>query len=107
MSSNIEPESEKVVPQADVNVQTLDAQSDLGHVPASRRSKLQAIAKSLTTKEGWLGDYDYGALLMPNIPFVAKQKRELPFYSVNERLPHVLLLILGLQQWVKSLSRWW
>ncbi|WVW84414.1 hypothetical protein I302_106448 [Kwoniella bestiolae CBS 10118] len=97
-SSNIEPESsyDKSTPQ-NVNVQTLEQEEDLGHVPTSRRSKFKAVMKSLVTKDGWLGDYDYGALMIPNIPFVTKKKRELPFYAVDQKLPHLLLFILGLQ----------
>jgi xanthine/uracil permease len=40
---------------------------------------------------------DYGALFIPNIPFITKQQRELPFYGVEERLPYLLVFILGLQ----------
>ncbi|ORY20996.1 permease family-domain-containing protein [Naematelia encephala] len=98
MGSNIEPEStsfDKDLPSG-VQVQTLES-SDLGPVPTSRRSKIKAALKSLTTRDGWLGDYDYGALFIPNIPYLVKNKRELPFYGVNEKLPHMLLIILGLQ----------
>ncbi|KAK8858399.1 hypothetical protein IAR55_002626 [Kwoniella newhampshirensis] len=103
MSSNIESETsyEKSMPMAsDTGVEvlpTLEGEQDLAPVPASRRSKFKSVMKSLVTKEGWLGDYDYGALLMPNIPFVKRQQKDLPFYAVNERLPHLLLIILGLQ----------
>jgi uracil-xanthine permease len=46
----------------------------------------------------WLTDcQDYGALFIPNIPFITKQQRELPFYGVEERLPYLLVFILGLQ----------
>jgi len=37
------------------------------------------------------------ALFIPNIPYVFK-KRELPFYGINDRLPYLLMFILGLQQ---------
>ncbi|WWC95859.1 hypothetical protein V866_002726 [Kwoniella sp. B9012] len=97
-SSHIEPESsydKSTVPT--VNVQPFEQEEDLGHVPTSRRSKFKAVLKSLVTKDGWLGDYDYGALMIPNIPFVTKKKRELPFYAVDQKLPHLLLFILGLQ----------
>jgi uracil-xanthine permease len=47
---------------------------------------------------GFLTDcQNYGALFIPNIPFVTKQRRELPFYGVEERLPYLLVFILGLQ----------
>ncbi|WRT67565.1 uncharacterized protein IL334_004537 [Kwoniella shivajii] len=98
-SRNIEPESsyDKTSMPTGVQVQTLEQEEDLAHVPTSRRSRFKAGLKSLTTKDGWLGDYDYGALMIPNIPFVTKNRRELPFYHVNQKLPHLLLFILGLQ----------
>lgn len=37
--------------------------------------------------------------MIPYIPYITKkQNKELPFYGVNERLPHLLLFLLGLQQ---------
>ncbi|WVQ96881.1 hypothetical protein IAU59_003988 [Kwoniella sp. CBS 9459] len=100
MSSHIEPESsydKGVHTPTGVTVQTLERDEDLGPVPTTRRSRFKSALKSLTTKDGWLGDYDYAGLMIPNIPFVTKKKRELPFYGVNEKLPHLLLFILGLQ----------
>lgn len=39
--------------------------------------------------------------MVPYIPYVTKkQNKKLPFYGVNERLPHLLLFLLGLQQFV-------
>lgn len=39
--------------------------------------------------------------MVPYIPYLTKkQSKELPFYGVNERLPHLLLFLLGLQQFV-------
>jgi xanthine/uracil permease len=42
---------------------------------------------------------DYASLFIPNVPFLVK-KRELPFYGVNDKLPYMLMTILGLQQCV-------
>jgi hypothetical protein len=42
---------------ADVHVVELDSESsDLGHVP-KQRFNISKLAKSLTSKEAWLGDY--------------------------------------------------
>ena len=38
-------------------------------------------------------------MLIPNLPFLMK-KRELPFYGVEDRLPYLLLILLGVQQQV-------
>lgn len=40
---------------------------------------------------------DYGSLFIPNIPYLVKQKRELPFYGVHDKLPYLLVIILGMQ----------
>lgn len=110
-----------------VNTLPLSDDTDsLGHTPElSRRAKMRQVGKSLITKEGWFGDYvsfvsscalhgpcfalfkapayklptqDYAALFIPNIPYLVKTKRELPFYGVNDKLPWMLMFILGLQQ---------
>ncbi|KAE8540316.1 hypothetical protein D1P53_003261 [Cryptococcus gattii VGV] len=100
MSTNLESETSfDKANVTDVRVlPTLEDEPTLGHIPASRRNKLKSVLKSLVTKDGWLGDYDYGALMVPYIPYLTKkQNKELPFYGVNERLPHLLLFLLGLQ----------
>ncbi|WVQ72909.1 hypothetical protein IAR50_002471 [Cryptococcus sp. DSM 104548] len=102
MSSNIESETSfDKSKSTTAGVQVLPSLEDepvLGPLPTSRKSKMKKVMKSLVTKEGWLGDYDYGALMIPYIPYVTKkQNKELPFYTVNEQLPHLLLFILGLQ----------
>ncbi|KAF9140632.1 hypothetical protein BGX20_007483, partial [Mortierella sp. AD010] len=40
---------------------------DLAHTAGSLPT-LQTIYETLFTKDGWLGDYDYGFLCMPTIP---------------------------------------
>ncbi|KIR97681.1 NCS2 family nucleobase:cation symporter-2 [Cryptococcus deuterogattii 2001/935-1] len=100
MSTNLESQTSfDKANVTDVRVlATLEDEPALGHIPASKRNKLKSVLKSLVTKDGWLGDYDYGALMVPYIPYVTKkQNKELPFYGVNERLPHLLLFLLGLQ----------
>ncbi|CUS08797.1 unnamed protein product [Tuber aestivum] len=52
-----------------------------------------------TTREGLLGNYDYAWLLTPDVPpFNRKYKdRVKPFYGIDERIPLLLTLLLGLQ----------
>ncbi|KAK4052602.1 hypothetical protein OIO90_004230 [Microbotryomycetes sp. JL221] len=52
------------------------------------------------TREFWIGDFDYVAMFMPYIPGLTPkkyQKREMPFFGPNERLPILLMLLLGFQ----------
>ncbi|CAK9785486.1 nucleoside transporter [Cutaneotrichosporon oleaginosum] len=67
----------------------------LGHTPR-RRFAPARVARSLVSKHAWFGDYDYASLFIPNIPWVCRA-RSLPFYGVDDDLPHLLKLILGLQ----------
>lgn len=52
------------------------------------RELAQLDASKLTTK-------DYASLFIPNIP--GFKQRELPFYGINDHLPYLLIIILGLQ----------
>lgn len=98
--------------QAYVQVNESTPSDSLGPVPQSKFN-LKKTIKSFGSKDAWFGDYvslliairsdrtdkqDYAALFIPNIPFFVKEKRELPFYGINDKLPYLLIFILGLQQ---------
>ncbi|GME64272.1 hypothetical protein GTA08_BOTSDO02108 [Neofusicoccum parvum] len=59
----------------------------------------QYLKQYFTSKEGWIGDYDYLYLVTPNIwPLNKKYKDfEAPFYGLNDEVPILLTIILGLQ----------
>jgi NCS2 family nucleobase:cation symporter-2 len=59
--------------------------------------RAKRTARSLVSKDAWVGDHDYKAMLIPTIPFVKGTKRDVPFYGVHDKIPYFLLLILGLQ----------
>jgi len=44
----------------------------------------------------FIGDYDYSALCMPQVPW-AKDKPKMQFFARNERLPILMAAIMGLQ----------
>ncbi|CEL05046.1 Putative Purine permease [Aspergillus calidoustus] len=52
-----------------------------------------------TSREGWIGDYDYLYLITPDIwPLNRKYKGvDPPFYGLNDQVPILLTLLLGLQ----------
>ncbi|BFZ59123.1 hypothetical protein YB2330_000125 [Saitoella coloradoensis] len=60
-------------------------------------SRWQKIKHTFTTREGWLGDYDYGFLMKPQLPFMKRDRRIAPFYGINQSMPIVLALLLGFQ----------
>lgn len=66
--------------------------------------KGRRVAKAFTTKDGLVGNYDYGFLFTPNIPFMRRPRRAAPFFSLNERLPVLLALLLGFQHALSMLA---
>ncbi|KAI1098559.1 Xanthine/uracil permease [Jackrogersella minutella] len=68
------------------------------------RSRLNDIKKIFFTKQGILGDYDYAFLLRPNLPFMKKSRRASPFFGLNDKMPVVLALLLGLQHALAMLA---
>lgn len=63
------------------------------------REKVTEVSSYLTSRDAWLGDYDYWYLVTPNIPpFNRKYKdKAIPFYGLHDRVPILLTIILGLQ----------
>lgn len=63
------------------------------------RDKASQLWTHLSSKEAWLGDYDYWYLVTPNIPpFNRKYKgKAMPFYGLHDQVPVLLTIILGLQ----------
>lgn len=65
---------------------------------------LKSFAKKATTKDGWLGDYDYAYMFTPAVPFMKKKEKTQPFFSLNDEMPILLGLILGLQHSLSMLA---
>lgn len=55
-------------------------------------------------REGLLGDYDYAYLFTPRIPFTKQVRKSAPFFGLDDRVPVVLALILGLQHALAMLA---
>ncbi|KAJ4382565.1 hypothetical protein N0V86_001787 [Didymella sp. IMI 355093] len=70
-----------------------------GVVSIRWRDTLAELRYMLTTKDGWIGDYDYMYLVTPSIwPLNRRYKNfKAPFYGLNDRVPLLLTLLLGLQ----------
>lgn len=66
--------------------------------------RLDRFVRAFTTKEGIIGDYDYGFLFRPNLPFMRKSRRPAPFFGLNDRMPLVLALLLGFQHALAMLA---
>ncbi|KAN0096979.1 Permease family domain containing protein [Tylopilus felleus] len=80
--------------------------------PRSRfdlRHQVRVVQHKLTTRKGWLGDYDYAWLCSPALPFSIGGKkpnrsRQPPFYGIDDELPLVLAMACGLQHALAMLA---
>jgi hypothetical protein len=70
--------------------------------PNTRRSAFNDVRRKVTTKHGWLGDYDYRWLCLPSLP-TGKSKQP-PFYGLHDELPLVLAMASGLQHALAMLA---
>ena len=64
----------------------------------------KSLLKAFTTKDGLVGDYDYGFLFKPNLPFMRKSRRAAPFFALDDRMPVLLALLLGFQHALSMLA---
>ncbi|KAG9579175.1 Xanthine/uracil permease, partial [Aureobasidium melanogenum] len=84
-----------------------DSPDTIGPETTPKRSfseKGRRLVKAFTTKEGLVGDYDYGFLFKPQLPFMKKARRAGPFFGLNDRMPVFLALLLGFQHALAMLA---
>lgn len=70
----------------------------------SSRSRLATLKQTFLTRKGLLGDYDYGFLFRPNLPFMKQSPQAAPFFGLNDKMPVFLALLLGLQHALAMLA---
>ena len=67
------------------------------------REHARHLGRKFSTRQGWLGDYDFGALCLPRLlPWKPDSKlnggaAESPFYGVHDELPIAVAMLAGLQ----------
>lgn len=66
--------------------------------------RIQGVKRSFFTRDGLVGDYDYAFLFTPNLPFMRKRIQAAPFFGLNDKLPVLLALLLGLQHALAMLA---
>ncbi|KAJ8582427.1 Xanthine/uracil permease [Rhizopogon salebrosus TDB-379] len=66
------------------------------------RSAFSNARRRVTTKDGWLGDYDYQWLCLPSLP--TGKRKQPPFYGLDDELPLVLAMASGLQHALAMLA---
>ncbi|KAG7098704.1 hypothetical protein E1B28_000617 [Marasmius oreades] len=67
-------------------------------------SRAGRIKTKLTTREGWLGNYDYRWLFIPSLPCRSRERTLPPFYGLDEELPLALAICNGLQHALAMLA---
>ncbi|TFK43056.1 xanthine/uracil permease [Crucibulum laeve] len=77
-------------------------------IPKTLKERVQSAAaitkQKASTREGWLGDYDYGWLCTPSLPFMKTTQRSPPFYALDANLPLALAITTGLQHALAMLA---
>lgn len=68
------------------------------------RGNMRGLVHAFTTREGLVGDYDYAFLFTPNIPFVKRERRAAPFFSLDGKMPVLLAMLLGFQHALAMLA---
>lgn len=83
-----------------------DSSPDHDPPPSPWTSIWRDLQHTFTTRQGLIGDYDYAYLFTPNIPpFNHKYAHHAPpFFYPNDRIPLLLILILGLQHALTMIS---
>ncbi|KAN0079128.1 Permease family domain containing protein [Elaphomyces granulatus] len=66
--------------------------------------KLRRIVKTFTTKDGLLGNYNYAYLFTPNLPFLKIQRHCAPYFGLDDKIPLLLAMLLGLQHALAMLA---
>jgi hypothetical protein len=65
---------------------------------------IKVLKRTFLTKDGLIGDYDYAFLFTPNLPFTGRKNVTGPFFGLNDKMPVLLALILGLQHSLAMLA---
>lgn len=66
--------------------------------------KVATLEKKVTTRHGWVGDYDYAWLCTPSIPFFRKRHVSPPFYGLESEIPLLVTITCGLQHALAMLA---
>ncbi|CAK5272522.1 unnamed protein product [Mycena citricolor] len=82
------------------------AVSSLSSIASPQKGRIAGLKTKLTTRHGWMGDYDYAWLCTPTLPFgnARKKSRQPPFYALDQELPLFLAIATGLQHALAMLA---
>lgn len=82
--------------------------SDEAASPRAAGGRIARVLEKVTTRHGWLGDYDYAWLCTPALPCFSGGRRrrnvQPPFYALDQELPLLLAMTTGLQHSLAMLA---
>jgi hypothetical protein len=62
------------------------------------KNKARRAVTKVTTRDGWIGDYNFGWLCTPTLPYGGTASRKLPpFYGLEDDIPLLLAIVCGFQ----------
>ena len=97
-------DSHSVVKDQPEAIIPLGSERDGQHSSASTiADRVRKYKTKVSTREGWLGDYDYAWLCTPSLPRM-KTRRLPPFYALDAELPILLAIACGLQHALAMLA---
>ena len=91
----------------DNSIRASDGPDSIGPFPHPKRplsQRLRSLYKVFTTKDGLIGSYDYAALFRLDIPFLTKTHQPVPFFGLNDKIPVLLAVLLGIQHGLAMLG---
>ncbi|KAG2237762.1 hypothetical protein INT48_009701 [Thamnidium elegans] len=91
---------EKKYNAVDIKTEDIQVAQELYQPVNAPSSKWAQIKQKVTTKDGWIGNYDYRALCMPTIPFITKKANSSPFYGPDDEIPILVTILMGLQHFL-------
>ncbi|KZV82024.1 Xanthine/uracil permease [Exidia glandulosa HHB12029] len=75
---------------------------------APPKFSVKRLRQRVTSKDGWVGEYDFAWLCTPTLPFVrrgvAGRRRAPPFYALDDELPILLAIVCGFQHALAMLA---
>ncbi|KAM0790240.1 hypothetical protein ACM66B_005549 [Microbotryomycetes sp. NB124-2] len=106
--------TQQPLPRANPHISPVDGelQGGFDRIDGDGRTKMptvKQIVDKVSTKKGWLGDFDFSGLCMPTLPWTTRtnsrrKTRPSPFFGVDDDLPLTLAIICGLQHALASLA---
>lgn len=84
--------------------QIVPGNSSSSHHKRTLSDRVASFKRTFFTRDGLIGDYDYAFLFTPSLPFMRRRVQAAPFFGLNDRLPILLALLLGLQHALAMLA---